>query len=353
MRISPKFRFIDLFAGIGGFHIALEKLGGSCEFASEIDDRARTVYYENFGMMPFGDIRQITGPDKNDKMIDLMIPDHNILAGGFPCQPFSLAGVSARNSLGRDHGLMDKTKGTLFFDICRIAIIKKSDVLFLENVKNLKSHDGGRTFEIIKSTIENELGYKFYSTVLNSESLTAQRRKRLFIVAFKDKSRSFSFPEIDGDALPLKSILEKNVDESFTISDRAWAGHKRRTASNKLKGNGFSAFEADLEKPSNTIVARYYKDGKECLVPQHGKNPRMLTPRECARLQGFPEDYILHKSKSAAYKQFGNAVTVPVVERIAENILVSLGLSNGRQPDTQTTLVKHGSDKIKKYKTGS
>lgn len=349
MRPNPKFRFIDLFAGIGGFHIALEKLGGSCEFASEIDDRARTVYYENFGMMPFGDIRQITGPDKNDSMVDLMIPDHQILAGGFPCQPFSLAGVSARNSLGREHGLMDKTKGTLFFDICRIAKIKQPEVIFLENVKNLKTHDSGRTFEVIKSTIEDELGYKFYADVLNSETLTGQRRRRLFIVAFKDKNRNFNFPDFDGPSIPLKSILETKVDESFTISDRAWAGHKRRNKTNKLKGNGFSAVEADLNKPSNTLVARYYKDGKECLVPQAGKNPRMLTPRECARLQGFPEDYILHKSKSAAYKQFGNAVTVPVVEEIAENILISLGLSNGRQLDAGTTVKKYGSNQGQKH----
>lgn len=341
MKNNAKFRFIDLFAGIGGFHIALEKLGGSCQFASEIDDRARTVYYENFGLMPFGDIRQITGPDKNDAMIDFMVPDHNILAGGFPCQPFSLAGVSARNSLGREHGLMDKTKGTLFFDICRIAKVKKPDVLFLENVKNLTSHDGGKTFDVIKSTIEDELDYKFYSCVLNSESLTAQRRKRLFIVAFKDKSKNFTFPELKGEALPLKSILEKKVDDSFTISDRAWAGHKRRNQSNKLKGNGFSAYEADLNKPSNTIVARYYKDGKECLVPQKGKNPRMLTPRECARLQGFPEDYILHKYKSSAYKQLGNAVTVPVVEKIADNILISLGLSNGWSHNRESLQKKH------------
>lgn len=346
MKTKPKFSFIDLFAGIGGFHIALERLGGSCEFASEIDDRARAVYYDNFGLMPHGDIREITGPDKNDEMVDWMIPKHTILAGGFPCQPFSLAGVSARNSLGREHGLLDKTKGTLFFDICRIAKIKQPEVIFLENVKNLKTHDKGRTFGIIRSTIENELGYKFYSTVLNSESLTAQRRKRLFIVAFKDHAKSFSFPELDGSALALSSILENNVDESFTISDRAWAGHKRRNVRNKVKGNGFSAVEADLNKPSNTLVARYYKDGKECLIPQPGKNPRMLTPRECARLQGFPEDYILHKSKSAAYKQFGNAVTVPVVEKIAENILISLGLSNGSGPETGAIPeVRHGESK--------
>lgn len=346
MKTAGKFRFIDLFAGIGGFHIAMERLGGHCVFASEIDDKARAVYHDNHGMMPFGDIRQITGNDKNDMMIDLMIPDHDVLAGGFPCQPFSLAGVSARNSQGKDHGFMDKTKGTLFFDICRIAKVKRPKVLFLENVKNLKSHDGGKTFALIKSTIENELGYTFHTAVLNSESLTGQRRNRVFIVAFRDGHCNFSFPNFDDPAKTLRSILEENVGDDYTISDRAWAGHQRRNIRNKLKGNGFSAVEANLDKPSNTLVARYYKDGKECLIPQDGKNPRMLTPRECARLQGFPEDFILHKSKSVAYKQFGNAVTVPVVQMVAENILVSLGLSNGGQ-SASSTVTEDFSDSTK------
>ena len=319
-----KFKFIDLFAGIGGFHLALESLGGECVFASEIDDKARRTYHDNFGIFPFGDIRDITGADKNDEMVRWSIPNHNILAGGFPCQPFSLAGVSSRNSLGLAHGLKDTTKGTLFFDICRIVEIKQPDVIFLENVRNIISHDKGNTFKVIKKAIKEELGYSFFSTILSSETLVPQRRKRCFIVAFKENVDEFKFPVLDGPSKALSTILENDVDEKYTLSDRGWAGHKRRNERNKLKGNGFSAVEADLSKPSNTIVARYYKDGKECLVPQIGKNPRMLTPRECARLQGFPESYIMHPTRSAAYKQFGNAVTVPLIKEIGKNIINKL-----------------------------
>jgi DNA (cytosine-5)-methyltransferase 1 len=324
MTTSAKFQFIDLFAGIGGFHLALESLGGECVFASEIDDKARRTYHDNFGMFPFGDIRDITGVDKNDEMVKWAIPDHNILAGGFPCQPFSLAGVSSRNSLGLEHGLRDTTKGTLFFDICRIIDVKRPEAIFLENVKNIVGHDNGNTFKIIRQALEEELSYSFFYSVLNSETLVPQRRKRCFIVAFKENVDDFTFPTLDGPSKALSSILEENVDEKFTLSDRGWAGHQRRNIQNKLKGNGFSAVEADLSKPSNTIVARYYKDGKECLIPQRGKNPRMLTPRECARLQGFPETYILHPTKTAAYKQFGNAVTVPLVREIGIKIVEKL-----------------------------
>lgn len=329
-----KFKFIDLFAGIGGFHLALESLGGECVFASEIDDQARRTYHDNFGIFPFGDIRDITGPDKNDEMVKWAIPNHNILAGGFPCQPFSLAGVSSRNSLGLDHGLKDTTKGTLFFDICRIVEQKRPDVVFLENVRNIISHDSGNTFKVIKKALKEELGYSFFSSVLNSETLVPQRRKRCFIVAFKEKVEEdeFDFPVLDGPSKSLSTILEKEVDDKYTLSDRGWAGHQRRNRQNKIKGNGFSAVEADLSRPSNTIVARYYKDGKECLIPQVGKNPRMLTPRECARLQGFPESFILHPTRTAAYKQFGNAVTVPLVKEIGKSILAKLNDLNGLEP---------------------
>lgn len=330
MTTKTSFQFIDLFAGIGGFHLALESLGGECVFASEIDDQSRRTYHDNFGVFPFGDIRDITGPDKNDEMIKWGIPNHNILAGGFPCQPFSLAGVSSRNSLGLEHGLRDKTKGTLFFDICRIIEVKRPDVVFLENVKNIVSHDKGNTFKIIKHMLKEELGYSFFSAILNSETIVAQRRKRCFIVAFREKVDEFKFPVFEGPSLALSSILEKDVDPKFTLSDRAWAGHIRRNKRNKIKGNGFSAVEADLTKPSNTIVARYYKDGKECLIPQDGKNPRMLTPRECARLQGFPETFILHPTKTAAYKQFGNAVTVPLVREIGVEIVNKLSELNNQ-----------------------
>lgn len=337
-----KFRFIDLFAGIGGFHQALGSLEGTCVFASEIDDRARTVYHNNYGLMPIGDIRDITGPNKSDEMITWAVPDHDILCGGFPCQPFSLAGVSARNSLGKEHGFLDRVKGTLFFDICRIARVKRPKVLFLENVANLKSHDKGRTFQTIKSTIENDLGYKLYADVLNSETLVPQRRKRLFFVAFRDHDVEFNFPNLDGPKLPLSGILEEDVDERYTISDRAWAGHQRRNERNRMKGNGFNTVKADLTRPSNTIVARYYKDGKECLIPQSANNPRMLTPRECARLQGFPEDFILHRTKSTSYQQFGNAVTVPLVRLIGQNILSALEGRNDGQANKSDLVKEYG-----------
>lgn len=315
------FEFIDLFAGIGGFRIAAEQLGGSCVFSSEIDKNARETYKANFGEVPFGDIREITEGTDADRKIRDQIPDHDLLTAGFPCQPFSRAGVSARNSLGTDHGFLDETQGTLFFDVARIIEEKRPRVVLLENVANIRSHDNGRTFSTIRGVLEQDLRYAFHSAVLNSSSLVPQRRKRCFMVAFRDGNPDFRFPELTGPDLPLRSVLEPLPPEIYTISDRLWEGHKRRTTSNRERGTGFTAFEADLEKPSNTIVARYYKDGKECLIPQEGKNPRFLTPRECARLQGFPEKFIPHSSRSAAYKQFGNAVTVPLVVKIMEQII--------------------------------
>lgn len=319
-----KFRFIDLFAGIGGFHIALSELGGECVFASEIDKQAQSTYIANHGGKVFGDLREITEPDKTDEIIASQIPDHDILAAGFPCQPFSLAGVSARNSLGKSHGFMDETQGTLFFDIARIVKAKRPKVLLLENVSNFLNHDGGRTFAVLKGVIENDLGYQLHHTILSSETLVPQRRRRIFIVAFRDPVTEFEFPDLSGKPIPLREALEDNVSDSFTISDRSWAGHQRRTKNNIARGTGFTAFEADLDRPAKTLVARYYKDGKECLVPQKGKNPRLLTPRECANLQGFPKSFEPHPTRSVAYKQFGNAVPVPVVKAVAEKILAAL-----------------------------
>jgi len=324
MNGDSKFKFIDLFAGIGGFRLALDFLDGNCVFSSEIDEKAQETYFSNFDETPHGDIRKITGLDKSDQMIDFMIPDHDILTAGFPCQPFSLAGVSSRNSLGQKHGMLDKTQGTLFFDICRIARVKKPKVLLLENVANIVGHDKGKTFDIIKTALTKELGYSFFYKILNSETLVPQKRRRCFFVAFRENVTDFDFPIFDGKPIPLRQALEKNVDPLYTLSDRGWAGHQRRTKINVARGVGFTAYEANLDKPSNTIVARYYKDGKECLIPQVGKNPRMLTPRECARLQGFPESFIIHPTRTAAYKQFGNAVPVPVVREVAINILEKL-----------------------------
>ncbi len=256
-----------------------------------------------------------------------------MLAAGFPCQPFSLAGVSARNALGRQHGLLDETQGTLFYDIARIVKIKQPKALLLENVSNIVRHDRGRTFDVLKRVI-GDLGYVLSWQILNAETLVPQRRKRCFMVAFRDADmgEQMTFPDLSGPPLPLplRLALEPEVDAKYTLSDRSWAGHQRRTAANLARGVGFTAFEADLDRLSNTIVARYYKDGKECLVPQPGKNPRLLTPRECARLQGFPDTFIPNPTRSAAYKQFGNAVPVPVVRVVAQAMLSKLDAIDAR-----------------------
>lgn len=320
-----EFTFIDLFAGIGGFRIALQRLGGKSLFASEIDPAAQRTYDENFGAVPFGDIRDFTDASMSDAQIDQFIPTHDVLAAGFPCQPFSKAGVSARNARGDVHGFDDDISGTLFFDIVRIARVKKPKVLFLENVKNLVSHDGGRTFSIIRTRLEG-LGYHFEYSIINSARLVPQRRVRTYIVA--SRLRPFQFdtrPFERGEEIPLESGLESDVDPSFTISDALWAGHRRRTKANIERGVGFTAFTADLAKPANTLVARYGKDGKECLVPQGPDNPRLLTPRECARLQGFPEKFLLPTARTVAYRQFGNSVAVPVIYEIGKQIRNHLG----------------------------
>lgn len=324
---EPCFTFIDLFAGIGGFRIALQKNGGRCVFSSEWDKAAQETYFNNFGEYPFGDIRQFTGDVVSDQDLKKLIPDHDILAAGFPCQPFSHAGVSARRSLGRKHGFECNTQGTLFFDLVRIAKAKRPKALFLENVRSLKTHDQGRTFETIKRTIEDDLGYSFHDTVVDASSTVPQKRKRCFMVCFRDKKTTFNFPDFSGEPIPLKTILEKKkLSDWFTLSDRMWQGHIRRTQRNLDRGAGFTAYEADLEKPANTLVSRYWKDGKECLIPQKGKNPRLLTARECARLQGYPESFRLPVSPNAAYRQFGNSVVVPVVSKIATAILTALKL---------------------------
>lgn len=313
------FKFIDLFAGIGGFRIGLQKNGGKCVFSSEWDSSAQKTYLLNYAEKPFGNIKDFTHESISDSEINKLIPSHEVLSAGFPCQPFSRAGVSARNSLGQKHGFECNIQGTLFFDLVRIIKVKRPKVLFLENVMALVNHDNGRTFSIIKETIEKELGYSFNYEIISSETLVPQRRKRCFIVCCSNGEK-FDFPKFEGPSLALKTILEKKVDERFTISERLWNGHLERSKRNLDRGTGFTVSTADLNKPSNTIVARYGKDGKECLIEQNNKPPRMLTPRECARLQGFPEEFKLPLHKTPAYKQFGNAVTVSVVARIASRI---------------------------------
>ena len=308
---APKFTFIDLFAGVGGFRLAMQSVGGGCVFSSEWNNSAQRTYFANYGEVPFGDITK--------EETKAMIPSgFDVLCAGFPCQPFSRAGVSARVSLNRATGFEDKTQGTLFFDVLTILKRHRPKIAFLENVRNLVAHDGGRTFRIIRESIE-ELGYSFHWKAIDASPLVPQKRVRCYMVCVRDGG-SFEFPDISGPPIPLRSALEKNPDPSYTISDGLWIGHQKRTSRNLERGAGFTAFTADLDKPAHTLVARYYKDGKECLIPQESRNPRLLTKREAARLQGFPEEFILPESRSETYRQMGNSVAVPVLKRIAESI---------------------------------
>ncbi|MEH6949626.1 DNA (cytosine-5-)-methyltransferase [Bacillus sp. JJ634] len=307
------YQFIDLFAGIGGIRQAFEPYG-TCVFSCEWDKKAQETYFANFGERPHGDIRSL---DEKE------IPKHDILLAGFPCQPFSIAGVSKKNSLGREHGFLDETQGTLFFDIARIIKEHQPQAFLLENVKNLRSHDKGKTFKVIKNILENELGYTVYDEVINAKGLVPQNRERIYIVGFK-KRLKFDFPKVPKDGPALKTILEDHVDEKYTLSDKLWSYLQSYKEKHAKKGNGFGYGLADLNSNSRTLSARYYKDGSEILIPQEGKNPRRLTPRECARLQGFPESFRIVVSDTAAYKQFGNSVAVPVVRLIAENMIQAI-----------------------------
>jgi DNA (cytosine-5)-methyltransferase 1 len=313
-----KFKFIDLFAGIGGIRLAFQANGGKCVFSSEWDTYAKKTYEANFGKVPFGDITQIAEQD---------IPDHDVLLGGFPCQPFSIAGVSKKNSLGINHGFLDETQGTLFFDIARIIEFKKPKAFMLENVKNLVSHDKKRTFKIILNTLD-ELGYNVHFKVLNGKFYVPQNRERTIIVGFRKsifkKNESFEFPDPQETTFKIRDILESNVDDKYTLSDKLWIYLQEHARKHKAKENGFGFGLTDLDGISRTISARYYKDGSEILIPQNGKNPRRLTPRECARLQGFPDSFIIPVSDNQAYKQFGNSVVTPLIQAVAMNITKEL-----------------------------
>ncbi len=315
-----KFRFIDLFAGIGGMRIAFSRVGGKCVFSSEWDKFCKITYMENYGEEPKGDITKIDPRD---------IPDHDILLAGFPCQPFSIAGVSKKNSLGKKHGFLDKTQGTLFFDIARILECKRPRAFLLENVKNLKSHDRGRTFTTIEETLDDDLNYKIFYKVINAIDYVPQNRERIYIVGFDREfygdDIDFEFPTPPSGSKPiLKEILEDNVDPKYTLSDRLWNYLQEYAKRHRAKGNGFGYGLADENSHTRTLSARYYKDGSEILIPQEGKNPRRLTPEECRRLMGFPSNFIIPVSDTQAYKQFGNSVAVPVVEAIAEQMIDTL-----------------------------
>lgn len=306
--------FIDLFAGIGGFRLAFESLGCKCVFASEWDKFSQQTYQDNFGHIPAGDITKIHSKD---------IPKHDILTAGFPCQPFSIAGVSKHNSLGNQHGFQHPTQGTLFFEIVRILKDKLPQAFLLENVKNLLSHNKGKTFSVIENTLTEELGYHLYYQVIDASLLLPQHRKRIFLVGFKEPIK-FNFPRINPLDINIEDILEDHVDEKYTLTDHLWQYLQNYAEKHKTKGNGFGFGLVDLKGKTRTLSARYYKDGSEILIPQINKNPRRLIPRECARLQGFPEDFKITVSDTRAYQQFGNSVAVPIVKEIAKEMIKSL-----------------------------
>ncbi|QEC41503.1 DNA (cytosine-5-)-methyltransferase [Pseudobacter ginsenosidimutans] len=315
---KPEFTFIDLFAGVGGFRLALQSLQGECIFSSEWDKMAQRTYYANFGEIPFGDITK----EETRKWVP---EKFDLLCGGFPCQPFSIAGVSKKNSLGRKHGFEDEKQGNLFFHVAKIIEEKRPKAFFLENVKNLVSHDKGNTFKVIKETLE-ELGYTFYSKVLNGKHFVPQHRERTFMVGFDKKvfkgEEQFSFPELPLPERRIKEILENRADPKYTLSDKLWDYLQGYARKHKEKGNGFGFGLVDLNGISRTMSARYYKDGAEILIPQKDKNPRRLTVREAARLQGYPDNFVIDKvSMNQAYKQFGNSVVVPLIRAIGEQIV--------------------------------
>lgn len=335
--IQPTFRFIDLFAGIGGLRMGFESIGGHCVFTSEWNTASRETYQANFPCdhEVKGDITEISEKD---------IPDHEVLLAGFPCQPFSIAGVSKKNALGRPHGFLCEAQGTLFFDVARIIDECRPEAFLLENVKNLISHDGGNTFKVIRKTLEKELGYFIDCRVINAKGFVPQNRERIFIAGFR-KDTGFKFKDLqipDPDKGPsLKTVLHPEegteleeppytngpkgkVDPKYTLSEKLWTYLKNYAEKHRAKGNGFGYGLVGPEDTARTLSARYYKDGSEILVRQKGSRPRRLTPRECARLMGFDrpgKPFVIPVSDTQAYRQFGNAVVVPVVEAVAKFML--------------------------------
>ncbi len=329
---KEKFTFIDLFAGIGGFRMALQNLGGKCVFTSEWDKYSKQTYFANYGDYPFGDITSETVKAHVPKQFD-------ILCGGFPCQPFSIAGVSKKNSLGRLHGFEDEKQGNLFFHIAEIIQSHRPKAFFLENVKNLVSHDKGNTFKVIRDTLEG-LNYSFDTAVIDGAYFVPQHRERTFMIGFdKDffgDKVAFDFKDVKIPKIkkPVKTILQLEVPEKYTLTDNLWNYLNEYAKKHREKGNGFGFGLANLEGVTRTISARYYKDGAEILIPQHGKNPRRLTPQEAAALQGYPmypintdeekKSLKIPVSDTQAYRQFGNSVVMPLIQAIGNEIALKL-----------------------------
>jgi DNA (cytosine-5)-methyltransferase 1 len=356
----PRFKFIDLFAGIGGIRMAFESVGGLCVFTSEWDRFARQTYAANFRESPEhkfeGDITKC--PAKT-------VPDHDILLAGFPCQPFSIAGVSKKNSLGRAHGFQDATQGTLFFDVARIISEKRPRAFVLENVKNLERHNSGNTFEVIKNVLQAELGYNISFRVFDSRPWVPQGRQRIVIVGVDSTHFGpefvfdFDLVEVPSASPRMSQVLhsedgrERNeepyttgalgeVDKKYVLSTHLWKYLRDYAAKHKEAGNGFGYGLVTPNDVARTLSARYHKDGSEILVSRGGRrNPRRLTPRECARLMGFPDDFIIPVSDTQAYRQFGNSVVVPMMTAIATALIDFLDSFENSQPRKNHTRRKH------------
>lgn len=316
------FTFIDLFAGIGGFRVGLQKVGGTCLFTSEWDRWAQKTYSAWHGDEPVGDINQVDPK---------AIPDHDVLAAGFPCQPFSIAGVSKKRSLGQADGFRCERQGNLFFRICDIVDAKRPPVLILENVKNLQSHDKGTTWAVIQQELRNR-GYVIHARIIDAANYVPQHRERIFIVGFDEtvfgKTPPFEFPPESKHKPKFKDILEPDPDPKYTLTDHLWNYLQAYAKKHQAAGNGFGFGIADPNGVSRTLSARYYKDGSEILIAQPGKNPRRLTLVEAARLMGYGE-YVRHRSDipvsdTQAYRQFGNSVVPLVVEAVARQVIQTM-----------------------------
>ena len=313
---KTKFTFSDICAGIGGMRLAFENLGGECVFTSEWDEYCQITYHENFGDIPHGDITKIPIKD---------IPKHDILLAGFPCQPFSKSGYATRKFLNRKDGFADDTQGQIFFRITKIIAEKKPKAIFLENVPRLVKMNKGKTFDAILNELK-KLGYDCKWKVISAETVVPQRRERLYIVATK-KGINFEFPEILDLKPQLKQVFEKNVNKKYILSDNTWNWLQNHAKKHSAKGNGFGFRMADPKKTSCTLSARYGKDGSEILIPRRNSNPRKLSPRECARLMGFPDNFEIPVSDTQAYKQFGNSVVVPIIYLIGYRLIKSSKIS--------------------------
>jgi DNA (cytosine-5)-methyltransferase 1 len=350
LRSTADFDFIDLFAGIGGIRAPFEEIGGRCVFTSEWDSYAQRTYGANFpgGHEIQGDITKIRETE---------IPDHDVLLAGFPCQPFSIAGVSKKNALGRAHGFNDETQGTLFFDVKRILKKKRPKAFLLENVKNLQSHDGGRTFDVILRSLKDDLGYSVHWKVIDGAHFVPQHRERILIVGFQTsvafdwnilnlapkKAHTLreilhktdgSEPRIEADSDRFFDHNKQRVNRKYTLTDHLWAYLQAYAEKHRAKGNGFGFGLVRPDGISRTLSARYYKDGSEILIYQGSKkNPRRLTPRECARLMGFPDAFKIPVSDTRAYKQFGNAVVVPVIREVARVMRPFICQPHLKQPE--------------------